>query len=318
MINNNDIKQDLLPVSIDILSEHLSLSFDVYLRQDEHFVLYAAKNLPISARQLSLLRQDGVVTIYVPREQTAAFRAYMQSNISNFAQSTSITVETKAKLVYTTASDIMQDLFDNPESPQMVTKTKGVAHVVLDQITGDRRAFASLMKVSSYDYYTYTHCVNVCVYTLGIARSLGLDKESMRILGEGSILHDIGKSHIDLGIVNKPGPLTDDEFTQMKQHSAFGYDILSTMGESDTKLLDIVRQHHEKLDGTGYPKGLAGDEISFFAQIVAVADVFDALTTRRSYKEPLSSFQAFRVMKNKMDGHLNTKILDSFIASMQG
>lgn len=318
MAKNTEPSPELVPISINTLAQWATPAFDIYLQQDKRFVLYSSKHLPLTTQQLSVLIDDGIQIIYIPKEQTGEYRTYMQNNLAMFAQSPAIPLEEKAKLIYSTASDIMQDLFDNPSSPETVVKTKSVSHIILDQIYSDPRALVSLMKVSSYDYYTYTHCINVSVYSLGIARAIKLDRESMKVLGEGSILHDIGKSRIDIEIVNKPGPLSDEEFTQMKHHCNLGEEILSQMGERDSRLLQIVSQHHEKLNGTGYPRGLKDDEISMFAQIVTIADVFDALTTRRSYKEALSSFQAFRIMKNKMDGHFNTKILDSFILAMQG
>lgn len=169
------------------------------------------------------------------------------------------------------------------------------------------------MKVSSHDYYTYTHSINVCMYAISLGQQLGLNKEEMRLLAEGALLHDIGKSEIDSSIINKNGKLDEAEFAAMKNHPAFGAEILERNGEKNEIIRDIVRHHHEKLDGKGYPDGKDASTLGKFAQIVAIADIFDALTTRRSYKEPLSSFEAFSLMRSKMKDELNGEMLLQFI-----
>ena len=169
------------------------------------------------------------------------------------------------------------------------------------------------MNVTSYDYYTYTHCVDVTIYSLSLGKTLRLSKAELEDLGTSAILHDIGKSKIDYDIVNKKGRLTDEEFTAMKQHPVFGYDIALENGITDERILSGIRHHHEKLDGYGYPDKLKKEDLTMFAQIIAVADIFDALTTKRSYKEAFTSFDALMLMKKEMSTQLNEQILSNFI-----
>lgn len=132
-----------------------------------------------------------------------------------------------------------------------------------------------------------------------------------------ALLHDLGKSRVDPKITNKKGRLTEDEFDEMKHHPLYGHTIALKIGIRDNRILDGIRHHHEKLDGSGYPDGLMGNSITLFARIIAVCDVFDALSTQRSYKERMSSYDTLLLMKKTMQHHLDMVLVDSFIKMQQ-
>ena len=173
-----------------------------------------------------------------------------------------------------------------------------------------------MIQVTSHDYYTYTHSVDVSTYALAFGSYLGLNEEELKAIGKGAILHDIGKKRVPIEIINKNGKLTDEEFTIMKNHPSSGIEILNEMGEESKITLAIVEQHHEKSSGNGYPKGLNEDEIHPFAQIVGLCDIFNALTTKRSYKEAMTTVEAFSIMYKHMSADLNLKLLTKFIKFM--
>jgi HD-GYP domain-containing protein (c-di-GMP phosphodiesterase class II) len=128
-----------------------------------------------------------------------------------------------------------------------------------------------------------------------------------------AVLHDLGKSKIDYEIINKNGKLSDEEFAHMKCHPAFGHEIALKLGIDDERILSGIRHHHEKIQGGGYPDNLKGEQISYFARIIGVCDVFDALSTKRSYKDPMSSFESLLLMKQQMSEHLDMDIVNAFI-----
>ena len=138
--------------------------------------------------------------------------------------------------------------------------------------------------VESRDRYTGNHCKRLGAYGARVGQALGLGDEDLKTLHLGGVLHDIGKIAISDLILNKPGRLTPEEFTQMKSHSSVGSDLLRPMRTLE-RVFPLVRHHHEKLDGSGYPDGIGGAEIPLLVRITSVVDVFDALHTRRSYKE---------------------------------
>ncbi len=130
------------------------------------------------------------------------------------------------------------------------------------------------------------------------------------------MLHDIGKKKIPHSIITKNGKLTKEEFEIVKSHPTFSVEVLKESGESNELLLKLIEQHHEKCDGTGYPKGLKEQEIEVLAKIISVCDVFNALTTRRTYKDRMSSYEAFKIMNNEMKNHLCALTLRNFICFM--
>jgi putative nucleotidyltransferase with HDIG domain len=147
----------------------------------------------------------------------------------------------------------------------------------------------------SYLDWVYTHSIDVAMISLLIGIELGLDKKTQYNLGLGAFLHDIGKLMIPKAILQKPGPLTDMETKYMRQHCELGMNSLISF-TLPSEILDIVIQHHEYLDGTGYPKGLMGETISRYAQIVMISDIFDGITSARPYKEALSIEEAIHIL----------------------
>lgn len=152
--------------------------------------------------------------------------------------------------------------------------------------------------VESRDRYTGNHCKRLGAYGARVGRALGLGDEDLKTLHLGGVLHDIGKIAISDLILNKPGRLTPEEFVQMKTHSAVGSDLLRPMRTLE-RVFPLVRHHHEKLDGSGYPDGLGGAEIPLLVRITSVVDVFDALHTRRSYKEPFPVEKCLDILREE-------------------
>jgi HD-GYP domain-containing protein (c-di-GMP phosphodiesterase class II) len=169
------------------------------------------------------------------------------------------------------------------------------------------------MRIATYDYYTHTHSINVAIYALSLGSFLNFKSDELSELGEAALLHDLGKSKVDTSIINKNGKLSDKEFQEIKKHPALGYTIGLKLGIKNRKVLEGIRHHHEKMNGTGYPFGMRGESIPYYARIIAICDIFDALTSKRSYKESMSSFEAFLLMKTKMKGELDTELLNNMI-----
>ena len=137
--------------------------------------------------------------------------------------------------------------------------------------------------IESADSYTHGHCERVATYAVTVARALGLADDELTTIRLGAYLHDVGKVRVPHEILNKPGPLTDEEFATLKQHTVWGVELLASV-EFPWDIKPIIRSHHERVDGSGYPDGLQGDAIPLAAQIICIADVYDALTTTRSYR----------------------------------
>ena len=179
---------------------------------------------------------------------------------------------------------------------------------IVDEVTSslarNPSAFLSLARLKDKDTYTYMHSVAVCGLMVSLGRQLGLDEAQQREAGLAGLLHDVGKMQMPLEVLNKPGALTDAEFTVMRGHPERGWDLLKDGAKVPASALDVCLHHHEKMDGTGYPHKLAGEQISVLARMGAVCDVYDAITSTRPYKEawdPAGSLQRMAQWKGQFD-----------------
>lgn len=256
--------------------------------------------------------QENIQKIYIRFDDIESYQNDLQNFIGKTLKDKNVTSDVKSSIIHELSSNVVNDLLEGDISPKKIKDVKDVVNNTIDLILLDENAIHSMLQVTSYDYYTYTHSVDVSTYALGFGAYLGYDKEALYILGMAGMMHDLGKKRIDSAIVNKNGRLTDEEFEEIKKHSSYGVDILKEMKVENKTILKIVEQHHEKLDGSGYPNNLKGQEIHIYSQIIAIADIYNALTTRRSYKDALEPFEAFNIMGNHMQDGLNEELLKKF------
>lgn len=176
-------------------------------------------------------------------------------------------------------------------------------------------ALISLARLKSADDYTYMHSVAVCALMLATARQLGLSEDYIRLAGIAGLLHDVGKLTIPDSILNKPQKLSDSEFERVKLHPEAGGVILRQSHDVDALVLDVCLHHHEKADGSGYPHRLAGNQISLFAQMGAVCDVYDAVTSNRPYNRGWDPAEAVQRMST-WKGHFDQRVFQAFVKSV--
>jgi HD-GYP domain-containing protein (c-di-GMP phosphodiesterase class II) len=221
----------------------------------------------------------------------------------------------KANIIQRHSITMMKNLLEHPTATNIQDVKKTTSSLV-DLILRDDETTSFLVNITDHDYYTYTHSLNVGVLSIALAKNVfrHSTKHDLHALGAGFFLHDLGKVNIDLGIINKPGKLTDDEMKEMKCHPLRGFVLLQEAKEMTKELKLIVLQHHEKINGEGYPDGLKGEDIHIYGRICAIADVFDALTSKRPYKNVMSSFEALKIMRDNMvPTHLQKELFEKFI-----
>jgi putative nucleotidyltransferase with HDIG domain len=187
---------------------------------------------------------------------------------------------------------------------------------ISDSVSRNPGAIINLARIKTADNYTYMHSVAVCAMMVALARQLGLDEAQTRSAGLAGLLHDLGKAMMPMAVLNKPGKLTEAEFDVIKSHPVEGYKLLVGQQDMDPLVLDVCLHHHEKVDGSGYPKGLQGDEISLFAKMGAVCDVYDAITSNRPYKPGWDPAESLRKMAEWSKGHFDTRVFQAFVKSM--
>jgi putative nucleotidyltransferase with HDIG domain len=187
---------------------------------------------------------------------------------------------------------------------------------ITDSVARNPGALISLARLKTTDDYTYMHSVAVCAMMVALAKQLGLDEAVTRTAGLAGLMHDLGKAIMPMHVLNKPGKLTDAEFSIIKSHPAEGHRMLLAGENVDPMVLDVCLHHHEKTDGSGYPEGLRDTEISLFAKMGAVCDVYDAITSNRPYKSGWDPAESLRRMAEWANGHFDPKIFQAFVKSL--
>ena len=187
---------------------------------------------------------------------------------------------------------------------------------ISSSVARNSSALISLARLKTADDYTYMHSVAVCAMMIALARQLGQDEDTVRAAGVAGLLHDVGKMLLPMQVLNKPGKLTDAEFATVKGHPTKGHAFLLESANIDPVTLDVCLHHHEKVDGSGYPKGLKGAEISLFAKMGAVCDVYDAITSNRPYKTGWDPSESLRQMGTWASGHFDLPVFQAFAKTL--
>ncbi|NDV27443.1 HD-GYP domain-containing protein [Desulfovibrio sp. JC010] len=187
---------------------------------------------------------------------------------------------------------------------------------VIDSLTTNEPAALTLAFLKRYDEYTYTHSINVNLYSLLLGKALGLTREELEMLGIAALFHDVGKGRIPNKVLNKPGKLTDAEYGIMKTHSQKGLEVLRDVEGLDQAVLRGVVEHHERYDGNGYPSGVKGENIHPFGRIIAISDVYDALTSVRVYKKAVTPAKTLSQMYKWKGTDFDPAYLNRFIRVM--
>lgn len=193
---------------------------------------------------------------------------------------------------------------------------KNMVEEISDSVTRNPGALISLARLKTADDYTYMHSVAVCALMVALAKQLKLNDDQTRLAGMAGLLHDLGKAAIPMSILNKPGKLTDKEFTVVRSHPVEGYHMLKEGGSVPDAVLDACLHHHEKVDGSGYPDKLKGDNISVIARMTAICDVYDAVTSDRPYKRGWDPSESLRRMAEWTTDHFDARMFQAFVKSI--
>lgn len=287
------IEVEMRKVSVNEAAPGMKLARDVIL-EDGRFLLL--KGFTIKSRYLDRLKNYNIPYLYVEDEIGKL----------EFFSEEEVYTET-----FQTIKNVMESVRDGDSID--VPVLRDTVDGIVQKILNDDNVFMKLTGIRDIDNYTYLHSVDVCIYSVITGKSLGLSDDMIRQLGMGSILHDIGKCKIPLSILNKPARLTKNEYEIIKRHADYGYDIVRKTPDIDPTVAIIALQHHERYDGTGYPTGRSGKDIDLLARIVAVADVYDALTANRVYRKRFMPHEAAEYIMANSSTHFDSEILKVFL-----
>ena len=200
---------------------------------------------------------------------------------------------------------------------QAVRELDNILDYLVDTISSESNAFVHITDLKSFDEYTYHHSLSVAVLAIAIGTGLGLNIVQLKKLGQCAILHDIGKTGIPLEIINKASKLTDEEFNIIKGHALKSGEYLERSNIGDAEIWSTIVHHHEKMDGSGYPDKLKGDDIPLYSRIISVADVYDAVTSYRPYRDPMSPNEAVELIMSGIGSSFDYRIVKVFIDKLE-
>ena len=276
------------------------LGLNIY---DAYGRLLLAKGTLLTQKFLDRLNELGLSEIYVE-----------DSSTKDIIIKETISPELKRKVLNVITKEFNKvSSFKSEKKVSIQTKLfQEVVDDILEELRTNKSALVTLINLKTFDDYTFVHSFNVTVYSLIIGMDLYLDERRLEKLGLGAIFHDIGKVTIPIEILNKPEGLTKEEYELIKNHTIEGYKILGELSNLPAVSRHVALSHHERCDGNGYPKGLTCDKIPLFSRIVAVADVYDALTTERPYRERVLPHEALEIVMASAGPHLDFELVKIF------
>ncbi|MDO9620243.1 MAG: HD-GYP domain-containing protein [Pseudomonas sp.] len=252
----------------------------------------------------------------VAAEAEAALLAAVQSPPVSLAVSMEDEMQRAVKLCARSKAAVVSMFGDARMGQALQFEQAGeLVEEISDSIMRHPNALISLARLKNADEYTYMHSVAVCALMIALARNLGLNEGQVREAGLAGLLHDIGKMAIPNEVLNKPGKLTDNEFATVRDHPEAGSRMLIESKQVSALVLDVCLHHHEKVDGTGYPHRLAGEQISLYARMGAVCDVYDAITSNRPYKQGWDPAESIRKMA-EWKGHFDPVVFQAFVKTV--
>jgi HD-GYP domain-containing protein (c-di-GMP phosphodiesterase class II) len=269
----------------------------------------------------TIMSLDGKVLLAAGMEITEEYKRKLQANrISEIYIEDEISKDiqvpevVREEIVYE-AKQMVKAMMTKPSVKTSIDgrKVMEIVDKIISSILANKDIIANLCDIRSVDDYTFSHSVNVCILSLIIGIGLGYSGDRLRELGVGSILHDIGKVMVPNDILKKPYQLTSEEFEEIKKHTYYGYEILKNTSGISMTASYIALEHHERIDGSGYPYQLKDDNIHKAARIVAVSDVYDALTSDRIYRKKLMPHEVIDYITSLGSHHFDQEVVDVFI-----
>lgn len=281
-------------------------------------LLFAAGTSVRSSEQIEMLKKHGIKSVFFLKNFHSGVDPALipKNNLDDAANREKEYYKelARAKEVHRITLQTAREALISARLGKMVSvkKIEHTAQYIAESVVRNADALVSLSQIKGYDEYTYVHSVNVGILITSLAHSMGYQKDQLMHVSVGGLLHDIGKMGIPESILNKKGKYTPAEFNIMKRHPEIGYNLLKEYKSISKFSRNVVIQHHERYNGNGYPKGLAGDMITEIGVIAAVADVYDAMTTDRVYRAAWTPHRALSMIFQGCDVEYSRRIVELF------
>lgn len=288
--------------------------FDVFVEVDQQMILYSGIHYRWNRDELTALIEKGYQNLFIKTKDDSKAKTYQA--ISKIPKiDASLPPKERIISIEQVGMHFVKTMHAENISAASIDKADQISQAIVSCIGEDPKSIQHLSGLGDFDLYTYFHSVRVACYSVAIAQQMGMSSQAdLGAIGLGCLMHDIGKKEIDLAILNKNGALTKQEWEAMRSHPIKGHKLVE---ESLLQQVprEIILHHHEKANGQGYPHGLDKHSLIDEVQIATIGDIFDALTSSRSYQNKRSRYEALQFMKHKMVG--NEVSIDAFKALVQ-
>ncbi|MBN1764507.1 MAG: HD domain-containing protein [Sedimentisphaerales bacterium] len=274
-----------LPVPLRNVPPESLAELDIYLSSGSSYQLYRTPDLHFGPKDQQRLMESGVEFVYISIKDHQKYYRMIEESLEEIITDPRTKLQKKSQILYSTSMELASQMLQTPPGKQEIIRTGNIAQGVVKLIINNDNAFSQLFEVSNHDFYTATHMVNVCTSMVALAEKMGIsDEQSLQRLGIGAMLHDIGKLFIPPEVLNMQKKLTKEEYSLLQSHVQKGCDHLEQLPDVHPESLAVVAQHHERMDGSGYPHNLKGEQISFMGRLAGIVDSFEAMTSVRPYR----------------------------------
>lgn len=267
------------PIRTATIRGNQPLLFNLYLHIRNREVLYIKKNDPIEKERLDRLKANKVKQVFIEDNAEGSYLEYIKANLNRLEDKT-IPLEERSSIIEGQAISAVEDVFENPEKKETYDNGKMVIDKYVSFISNNKNAMGHLVNLKSSDFNSYQHSLNVSSLSIGLAMKMNVtDKKELDLLGMGALLHDIGKTKLPIDITKDIHTYNEEELIEFKKHPEVGADILRKGGFADRRVVLLVEQHEEYIDGTGYPKGLKKSQMDPLAHFISLANTYDRYIT---------------------------------------
>lgn len=304
--------QEFIPISARTLGCCEGLSVNIYLKVDAASTptLFCSRDVPVETDQLRHILDAGVTKLYIESSSYNDYQSHLRSNWQSILNDDRFQESNRTAVMSEVVRAVLCDQFASKDTDSVVEACNELGASIVNVLAERPVLVSELYNVMYHDYATFTHSSNVASYISVLAKAIGYSGDELQQIVVGALLHDMGKLEIPDSILAKPGRLDEYEFRQVQMHPGLGLRrLVNEQRRLNYDQLMIVYQHHEKLNGKGYPVGLPSEEIHHWAKMCAVVDIFEALTSQRPYRKPMTHATALAMLDNLAGTELDPEIV---------
>ncbi|HEX5105213.1 MAG TPA: HD domain-containing phosphohydrolase [Pirellulaceae bacterium] len=305
-----------LPVATATLCPATVMGCELFIQRGTSSLveLFKGANYPLDVTDVERLRTAGIDHLYVRLEAADAYRDYLRENV---LQDDALPAGARVKALREVTRVVFEQALSRGNAGELVQTAVEFGRGMATMMSEKSLLFREIFRLIEHDFYTFTHVCNVSTYCVMLAQALGeTNADRLTELAAAGLLHDVGKRHIPAAVLNKPGRLTPAEWELVVRHPADGYLELKQQKLSWGQLM-VVYQHHERMDGSGYPTGVRGDEIHPWAKICGLVDVFDAMTCKRPYRKAIAIDDVCSHLNRQAGVTFETEIVNCWLAQVR-